>query len=221
MITTGCCSRAWWRTKRNPDITVSDEPSTTNTSACVNEGVRGLDPSLRHRFTEEDHVGFEPTVALQTTDQAKLLPVPGNRVTVGPELGMLKHRRLVELRICIGQPILQFGPSRAISAVQADDGGNVAVQGDQSLGASSSMQSVDVLGDHSGKSGRLQVGEYTVAGIRFRVTDSAPTKIGARPVTLLCVEGADKLAVLHGRSADRGRSAIVRDSRVGRDARTG
>src|SRR6185437_7714744 len=34
MITTGCRSRAWWRTKRNPDITVSDEPRTTNTSAC-------------------------------------------------------------------------------------------------------------------------------------------------------------------------------------------
>ena len=87
--------------------------------------------------------------------------------------------------------------------------------------AGSSMQSVDVLGDHSGQSGRFQVGECTVAGIRFRVTDSAPTKIGARPVTLLCVEGADELAVLHGRGADRGRSAIVRDPRVGRDARTG
>ena len=99
MITTGCCCFAWCRTKRNPDITVSDEPKTTKTSPRSTSAYAASTRGLRHRLAEEHHIGLEPPAAAQTTDQPKLLPVPRYRITVRPQLGMLQNRRLVELRV--------------------------------------------------------------------------------------------------------------------------
>ena len=109
MITTGCCSRALWRTKRNPDITVSDEPRTTKTSARSTRAYAASTRAFGTDSPKNTTSGLSRPPHCRQPTKLKLLPVPGDRVTVRPELGMLKHRRLVELRICVGQPTLQFG----------------------------------------------------------------------------------------------------------------
>ena len=98
------------------------------------ERVRGLDPSFRHRFAEEHHIGLESTAALQTTDQLELLPFASDGIAVRPQFGMPEWRGssrsgcTFDRRCCTSLRAERSPHSRQ------SDGGDVPVQIDHRTG---------------------------------------------------------------------------------------
>jgi hypothetical protein len=153
--------------------------------SAFHEPVRSLDPGLRYRLAEEHHIGFERSPAAFTTDQPEPLPVLGHCIAVRAQFGMLQALRLVSLRVRIRQTTLQFAARRTVITHQTHHGRDVTMQVDHAPATRCRMQTVDVLGDHSGESSLFQIGEGAMSGIRLRVADATPTEIGPGPITAL------------------------------------
>ena len=85
-MTTGRPALAACRTKRRPDITVSDEPATSSGVGVVDRRVAALDPLLGHVLAEEHHVAAS---AARRTPSQRGYDEPGGllelHVAVGPD----------------------------------------------------------------------------------------------------------------------------------------
>ena len=214
MITTGRPGLALCRTNRSPDITVSDEPSTTSTSAASTSAYAC---STRSRGTDSPK---KTTSGLSRPPQSAQSARTKSRhslhhgVAVRPQLGVLQPGGRRDVGVERGEPTLHRRPAATAAAVQADHRGDVAVQVDHRAAAGRLVQAVDVLGDHPGQPGRpLQLDQRPVTGVGLGLADPPPAQVGPGPVAPLRLGGPDELAELHRRGPDRGRPAVVRDAR--------
>jgi hypothetical protein len=98
------------------------------------------------------------------------------------------------------------------------------VQLDHVACAGGLMQAVDVLRDDTAEVATGLEGRHrSVAVVRQRPGDRAPAEVAARPVPLPAGLARDEVAVCHRRVRPEaaGLAAVVRDPRLGGDARTG
>ena len=85
------------RTKRSPDITVSDEPSTTSTSAASTSAYAASTRGLGTDSPKNTTSGFSrPPHASQLARMKSASRHDG--IAVGPQLGVLQDRQIVQLR---------------------------------------------------------------------------------------------------------------------------
>ena len=95
--TTGTPRLAARRTKRKPDITVSEEPSTSSGVGVgverVHGGVAALDPRLGDVLAEEHHVGLEHAAARLAAGDHEAVGVVEVDVAVGADRDVGVPRR--------------------------------------------------------------------------------------------------------------------------------
>ena len=222
MITTGRPALALCRTKRRPDITVSEEPKHHEHLGGVDVRVRPVYPFPRHRLAEEDDVRLERSAAAVTVREHELRPALHHGVAVRPQLGVLQPDGRRDVGVERGEAALHLDPRRLGPAGQADDGGDVTVQVDDRAAARRLVQAIDVLGDDAGQPARpLELGQRAMPGVRPGLADPPPALVGPGPVAAPSLRCPGELAELHRRGPDRRRPAVVRDAGVGGDPRAG
>lgn len=189
----------------------------------VDEPIGSCHNIFGHALAEIDDVGLEHAGAARAVQITERRGVGDDRVGVGghrqpaDRLGALDEPRVERF-----QPLGQRGAARGVTAAQADHPRVAAVQVDDVSAARLGMQQVDVLGDHAGDHRCiLERGQRPVAGVGQRVVHVPPADVVARPVPLPERRIAGELADRHRIAGRRLGPAVVRNARVGGDARTG
>ena len=142
-----------------------------------------------------------------------------HHVPVGADLA----RHHLEARVRLAQPGIDVGPARRLTAVQADDPVEVAVQLEHVARARGLVQPVDVLGDDLAHEPQpLQRGHRPVPVVGRGRGEPAPADEAAGPVAATVVGGGDELAVRHrGHPPLAVGAAVVGDPGLGREAGAG
>jgi hypothetical protein len=202
-------------TKRSPDITVSDDPSTSRQAESSSRSKHRCTRGPGYVLAEEHDVGLEQigSAALTTND-------PEPRDLLVGELSVsvrVAGRDLVRAQIGVGgtQPLIKRLPGAARAALQAHDTVKCAMQLQDVSGAGGLMQPVDILGDDPVQHTRLlHRGHCPVSGVGSRGGDPPPADMSAAPVSVTSLRRAAKLSDRHRQPGTQraARTAIVRDS---------
>ena len=193
-------------------------------TGLLDQQIARTGPGRRNVLAEEHHVRLEHPAARHAVDDAERinLTVIEHRIPVSIDQCCRRSVSPGPLRIGRPQPLVQRYPRRPRPAPQAGNPVQAPMQFGHRNRPSRLVQPVHVLRDNAIDAARaLELRHREVPGVRLGRRDIAPAQVAARPVPAPCRRAAGKRLIRHwGRSPrEAGRSAVIRDTTLGRQSR--